>query len=175
MFKHAVSTGLSNAKVKQEVKRAFSSNTCCEKDLLERVNQASHSEAERARKMQLKKPVTASVEMTKNDRHIPEVKREKSPNLYEEQLPVLSSSCSEGKGFYTKTQSQKPEEQPSTQLESEKIASTEEHQEILCSLIDLLTRQPVMAFPDFSKPYILHTDASLVGLDCTLPGTGGEN
>ncbi|PIK50560.1 hypothetical protein BSL78_12567 [Apostichopus japonicus] len=51
---------------------------------------------------------------------------------------------------------------------NQKIAWTEEHQGILCSLIDLLTRQPVMAFPDFSKPYILHTDASLMGLGAVL-------
>lgn len=94
MFEHAVSTGLSNAEVRQEVKNAFSSNKCSEEDLLERVNQASHSEAERARKMQLKKPVTASVEMTGNDRHKPEVKKEKSPNLYEE-VQLLKTQVAE--------------------------------------------------------------------------------
>ncbi|KAI8482367.1 hypothetical protein Bbelb_399580, partial [Branchiostoma belcheri] len=37
---------------------------------------------------------------------------------------------------------------------------TEEHQRILCQLTEQLTSPPVMAYPDFERPFVLHTDAS---------------
>ena len=51
---------------------------------------------------------------------------------------------------------------------SQKVIWTEVHQSILEKLIDCLTQPPVMAYPDFSKPYILHTDASETGLGAVL-------
>ena len=42
------------------------------------------------------------------------------------------------------------------------------HQEALEYLIDCLTKPPVMAYPDFISPFILHTDASEVGLSAVL-------
>jgi hypothetical protein len=44
-----------------------------------------------------------------------------------------------------------------------KIAWTETHQTVLEKLIDHLTTPPVMAYPDYQKPYIVHTDASKDG------------
>ena len=44
------------------------------------------------------------------------------------------------------------------------IVWTSQHQEVLEELIDEIVKPRVMAFPDFEKPYILHTDASQVGL-----------
>ena len=45
---------------------------------------------------------------------------------------------------------------------------TEEHQKRLDMLIHRLTSPPVMAFPDFTKPFVFHTDASQEGLGAVL-------
>lgn len=43
-----------------------------------------------------------------------------------------------------------------------------EHQQILERLINILTNPPVLAYPDFERPFILHTDASQQGLGAVL-------
>lgn len=43
---------------------------------------------------------------------------------------------------------------------SKPITWTEQHQSTLERLIDCLLQPPILAFPDFSQPFILHTDAS---------------
>lgn len=43
-----------------------------------------------------------------------------------------------------------------------------EHQDTLERLIDMLTQPPVLAYPDFTCPFILHTDASQKGLGAVL-------
>lgn len=48
------------------------------------------------------------------------------------------------------------------------IEWTEEHKQALCRLIDALTTPPVLAYPDFDLPFILHTDASDRGLGAVL-------
>ena len=45
---------------------------------------------------------------------------------------------------------------------------TNECQIALDSLIEAVTTAPIMAYPDFSEEFILHTDASLLGLGCIL-------
>lgn len=45
---------------------------------------------------------------------------------------------------------------------------TEKHQETLCKLIDMLANPPVLAYPDFELPFVLHTDASDKGLGAVL-------
>ena len=49
-----------------------------------------------------------------------------------------------------------------------RVTWTEEHQKRLDILIHRLTSPPVMAFPDFTKPFVLHTDASQEGLGAVL-------
>ena len=44
----------------------------------------------------------------------------------------------------------------------------EKHKQALNVLTDCLTSPPVMAYPDFSQPFILHTDASEEGLGSVL-------
>ncbi len=44
----------------------------------------------------------------------------------------------------------------------------EEHQRILCRLVEALTTPPVLAYPDFDLPFTLHTDASEQGLGAVL-------
>ena len=48
------------------------------------------------------------------------------------------------------------------------ITWTEHHQAVLAQLINCLVQPPVMAYPDFNSPYILHTDASETGLGAVL-------
>lgn len=48
------------------------------------------------------------------------------------------------------------------------IEWTEHHQEILEKLIDCLVQPPVLEFPDFSRPFILHMDVSNQGLGAVL-------
>lgn len=45
---------------------------------------------------------------------------------------------------------------------------TSEHQSVLEKLTDMLTNPPVLAYPDFSLPFPLHTDASEQGLGAVL-------
>uniref|UniRef100_A0A672JC04 Gypsy retrotransposon integrase-like protein 1 n=1 Tax=Salarias fasciatus TaxID=181472 RepID=A0A672JC04_SALFA len=51
---------------------------------------------------------------------------------------------------------------------------TETHQKALEHLINCLVQPPVLAFPDFSQPFVLHTDASNKGLGAVLYQKQGE-
>ena len=48
------------------------------------------------------------------------------------------------------------------------ISWTSQHQKILDKLIDQLTSPPIMAYPNFNDSFILHTDASEMGLGAVL-------
>ena len=43
------------------------------------------------------------------------------------------------------------------------------------SIKKALTEAPVLAYPDYSKPFILETDASLKGLGVVLSQKGDDN
>ena len=49
-----------------------------------------------------------------------------------------------------------------------RILWTEEHQKVLDKLIEKLVNPPIMAYPNFTDPFILHTDASETGLGAVL-------
>ena len=51
---------------------------------------------------------------------------------------------------------------------SKAILWTEEHQKSLNQLIDMVTSAPILAYPDYSQRFYLHTDASGVGLGAIL-------
>ena len=51
---------------------------------------------------------------------------------------------------------------------NQKITRTEQHQLVLEKLIDCLVQPPVMAYPNFNRPYLLYTDASETGLGAVL-------
>lgn len=50
----------------------------------------------------------------------------------------------------------------------ELITWSDEHQQALNQLLKHISSPPILAFPDFDKPFILHTDASGKGLGCAL-------
>lgn len=51
---------------------------------------------------------------------------------------------------------------------SKQIVWTDQHQRALEELIDCLLHPPVLGFPDFTQPFIVHTDASHKGLGAVL-------
>ena len=51
---------------------------------------------------------------------------------------------------------------------STRVEWKEEHQQATENLIDIITSFKVMSYPDFEKPFILHTDASYDGLGAVL-------
>lgn len=48
------------------------------------------------------------------------------------------------------------------------IQWTSEHQAIVSKFIEMLTNPPILAYPDFDLPFVLHTDASNEGLGAVL-------
>ena len=50
----------------------------------------------------------------------------------------------------------------------ETIIWEQKHYNALSTLLHYLTNPPLLAYPDFSKPFILHTDAPGRGLGCAL-------
>ena len=50
----------------------------------------------------------------------------------------------------------------------QKIEWRDDHRLILDKLLTYLTEPPILAYPDFALPFILHTDASGTGLRCGL-------
>ena len=72
---------------------------------------------------------------------------------------VQGSSVSRGK-VKCKRSDQLPSSQP--------ITWTEQHQEVLCQLIEYLVHPPLLGYPDFEKPFVLHCDASQEGLGAVL-------
>lgn len=51
---------------------------------------------------------------------------------------------------------------------SHPITWTEQHQNVLCQLIEHLLCPPLLGYPDFEKPFVLHCDASQEGLGAVL-------
>ena len=51
---------------------------------------------------------------------------------------------------------------------SKSIFWADHHQEALEYLINCLTKPPIMAYPDFNSPFILHANASEMGLGAVL-------
>lgn len=45
---------------------------------------------------------------------------------------------------------------------------TSEHSAVVSRLVDMLTNPPILAYPDFNLPFVLHTDASNDGLGAVL-------
>lgn len=48
------------------------------------------------------------------------------------------------------------------------VTLTEEHQNVICELIDYLSNPPVLGYPDLIEPFFIHCDVSQVGLGAEL-------
>lgn len=80
-----------------------------------------------------------------------------SPTPSENTAPVSADKSTKG---VKKSKCHLPSHSP--------IHWTNSHQEILNQLVDALTRPPVLGYPDFSEPFVLHCDASQVALGAVL-------
>ena len=58
---------------------------------------------------------------------------------------------------------------------SQSIEWTTQYQDIISDLVDILSSPTVMAFPDFDRPFVLHTDASQEGLGAVLYQRQNQN
>ena len=66
-------------------------------------------------------------------------------------------------------QSNEPKAKKAHQVPSKQhITWTEEHNKVLPKLLDFLISAPILAYPDYDRPFILHTDASKDGLGAVL-------
>ena len=75
----------------------------------------------------------------------------------------------ENNSLEIKALNRKRKQQKHLQLDSRvEIKFTNDHQNILNKIIDILKSPQVMSFPDFEKPFILHCDASELGLGAVL-------
>jgi len=73
------------------------------------------------------------------------------------------------------TQNTKTTKKTSGQLPSKQtIIWNDKHQQVLEQLLDQLTSPPILAYPDYSLPFILYTDASLEGLGAILYQMQGD-
>ena len=70
--------------------------------------------------------------------------------------------------YHGEMKKQKPMERHWTVVPNCPVDWTTTHRSVLEKLINCLTSAPVMAYPDFEKPFVLHTDASKDGLGAVL-------
>lgn len=97
--------------------------------------------------------------------------RSYSPNFSRIAKPLydLLSSDKPVNGKNRQTRRDKKRQPGGGQLPSScPITWSAEHQEVLCQLIDFLSQPPVLGYPDFEQPFILHCDASQDGLGAVL-------
>lgn len=73
------------------------------------------------------------------------------------------------KNIYTVLPHPRQKKKKGTQLTSRTpIQWEEEHQRVLERLINMLSNPPVLTYPDFDLPFVLHTDPSEQGLGAVL-------
>ena len=80
---------------------------------------------------------------------------------------LLTSGCEETSGNKTARNGQNKSNAHQVPS-SRRILWTEVHQKVLDTLIKKLVNPPIMAYPNFADPFILHTDASETGLGAVL-------
>ncbi|MES9879782.1 MAG: reverse transcriptase domain-containing protein [Sedimenticola sp.] len=103
-------------------------------------------------------------------KYIPDFSRRAKPlydllKLTEETPSVEKASSQKGTCRHHKQKGRKMTGQLSSK---QPVIWTNQHKDCLNELIDVLTSSQVMAYPDFEKPFVLHTDASQDGLGSIL-------
>ena len=73
----------------------------------------------------------------------------------------------------TETQ-ETPAEKKKAVPSRQKIVWAQQHQEALKKLVQLITNPPMLAYPDYTKEFFVHTDASGQGLGAILCQSDGE-
>lgn len=74
-----------------------------------------------------------------------------------------------GKGKQKKQGGRKHNQSSGGQSSScQPISWLAKHQEILCQLLDFLVKPPILSYPDFEQPFILHCDSSQQRLGAVL-------
>ena len=95
------------------------------------------------------------------------------PNFSRIAKPLYSLLCAEKPGSETPKETKKQKvgvrKTKQSQVPShQRIMWTEEHSTVLSQLIDHLSSPPVLGYPDFEEPFIMHCDASQEGLGAVL-------
>ena len=81
-------------------------------------------------------------------------------------LVVKKKDVSEGDK--SKKKNEVPSNKQNTLSSKAEVTWTDEQQDALDKLIDLITSPPILAYPDFEEEFFVHTDASNLGLGCIL-------
>ena len=79
---------------------------------------------------------------------------------YRNYIPNFSQRASCLSALLKNLNDRKPKGKGRHPAKGRRILWTETHQKTLAGLIDLLVASPLMTFPDFEKPFVLHTDSS---------------
>lgn len=95
------------------------------------------------------------------------------PNFSRIAKPLYALLCSEVSGNDNLKVKQKQKavtrKKKRSQVPShQRIVWTDEHSAVLCQLIDHLSSPPVLSYPNFEEPFVLHCDASQEGLGAVL-------
>lgn len=100
-------------------------------------------------------------------RYVPDFSRRAKP-LYD-MLNTSKSGVTAARPDGKRTSHNRVTEKTSGQAPSKQVVLwTREHQKVLNDIIDVLVSAPVIAYPDFEKPFHLHIDASNIGLGAVL-------
>lgn len=97
--------------------------------------------------------------------YIPNFSRIAQP-LY--QLLTVREKGSGGSGMVSRKGKPIQQRKESSLTSQTPIEWTQTHQVILSNLLDHLAKPPVLVFPDFTQPFVLHCDASQEGLGAIL-------
>ena len=90
------------------------------------------------------------------------------PNLARMAYPVYQLLQSDPDNVARTVRGNKQHSKRGSVPSSTPVVWGEQHQKTLEKLLDHLTSAPVLGYPDFSQPFVLHTDASQEGLGAVL-------
>ena len=102
-------------------------------------------------------------------RHIPNFSQTAKPIYELLNAEVAPKSPREWASKRNKTTKEQSNQRGNAQVSSKSpVEWTSEHKQAMDSLIESITSPPVLAYPDYESPFIVHTDASQSGLGAVL-------